>query len=135
MIDVSVTAEAAGRSEVAALARDWGVERLWRTTIDAADAVLCGGGRPWALRLWAHNLEKVRERTVLENHLQRWLGDFGIMPFRAAMARWPATAERELRPAYAEGWAAKLSRSSRAVRNASRRRSEHHGDLDDLRPR
>ncbi|MCP9485214.1 MAG: nucleotidyltransferase family protein [Gaiellaceae bacterium MAG52_C11] len=130
MVDVAVMAEAAGRAEVAALAREWRIERLWRSTIDAADAVLLGNDRPLALRLWAQNLEKARERTVLENHLQRWVSDFWIMRFGAAAARVPTTIARELLPKESEGWGSKLSRTTRAVRNASRRRSEHNNELD-----
>ncbi len=130
MLDVAVMAEAAGRADVAALAREWRVERLWRSTIEAADAVLLGAERPWALRLWAQNLERARERTVLENHLQRWVSDFWIMPLGAAVARMPTTMARELLPKESEGWGAKLSRTTRAVRNASRRRSEHNDELD-----
>lgn len=135
LVDVAVMAEAAGRDEVAALSRAWGLERLWRTTIAAVDAVLFGGRRPWAIRLWAQNLEKVRERTVLENHLQRWLSDFSILPPTAAVARLPGTLRRELQPEGDEGWAAKMSRTIRAVRKARRRRSEHEDELARARGR
>ena len=46
MIDVVVMAEAAGRDSVSALAREWGVERLWRSTIRAADAAVLGAEWP-----------------------------------------------------------------------------------------
>ena len=133
MIDIAVMAEAANRADVSNLARDWRIERLWRSTIDAVDAVLDGEQRSWTLRLWAHNLEKTRERTVLETHLQRWLSDFAIMPPGAAAARLPRTLARELLPTESERWGTKLSRTARAVRNASRRRSEHNDELDDQR--
>lgn len=124
MLDVVVMADAAGRANVAALAREWGVERLWGSTISAADAAF-RDDRTWAMRLWAQNLGTARERTVLENHLTRWLSDFWIMPPRAALAGLPRTFAQELRPVGSETWRAKLSRGARAVRNASRRRSEH----------
>lgn len=130
LIDVAVMAEAAGRSEVAELARAWRIERLWRVTIAAADAVLLGRDRPWALHLWAQNLAKARERTVLENHLQRWLSDFWVMSPLAAAARIPATVGNELRPEGDEGWGNKLSRSLRAMRNASQRRSAHDAEVE-----
>lgn len=129
MIDVAVTADAAGRPEVAALAREWGVERLWSVTIATVDAVLRGTPPPPAVRTWAQNLEQARERTVLENHLQRWLSDFAVMPAGAALARVPRTVAREVLPARAEGWADKLLRTIRALRNASHPRSRHHDDL------
>ena len=121
MIDVVVMAEAAGRDSVSALAREWGVERLWRSTIRAADAAVLGAEWPTGLRLWARNLERVRERTVFENHATRWLSDFWIMPPRAA--RSPARDARAgAQPREREPWRAKLTRTG-AVRNASVRRS------------
>jgi hypothetical protein len=125
VIDVAVMAEAAGHDEAAGVAWEWGVEDLWRATTDVIEAVLHGGERPWSLRLWAQNLERARERTVLENHLQRWLSDFWILPASRAVRGWPATFRHELGPEGDEGWRSKLARSARAFRNASRRRSEH----------
>lgn len=135
MVDVAVMAEAAGRAEVATLARAWGLERLWRATSAAVDAVLWEREPSLPLRLWAQNLEKVRERTVFENHAQRWLSDFSIMPFGSAAARLPATVAREFLPKRAEGWPAKLVRMLRALRNAGRSRSHHHDELDRRRRR
>jgi hypothetical protein len=129
IVDVAAVTEAAGRQEVAELARSWRVERLWRATDAVAEAVLYGRRRPLALRLWAQNLETARERTVLENHLQRWFSDFWIMPPHRAIERVPATLAGELFPEGGEGWRSKLSRSRRAIRNATRRRSEHDDEL------
>ena len=129
VIDVAVMLEVAGHDDAAAVARSWGVEDLWRSTTDVIEAVLHGGRRPWSLRLWAQNLERTRERTVLENHLQRWLSDFWILPSGKAARGLPGTLRRELGPAGDEGWRSKLTRSARAVRNASRRRSEHDEQL------
>ncbi len=129
IVDVAAVAEAGGWDEVAILAREWGVERLWRATAAGSDAILYGRRRPLALRLWAQNLEAARERTVLENHLQRWFSDFWVMPAHRAIARVPATLRDELRPEDGESWSDKISRSVRAVRNASVRRSEHEEEL------
>jgi hypothetical protein len=129
LLDVLLLAEEAGRDETARLARSWGVERLWRATIGAADAVLLDGPTTWPLRLWAQNLRDARERTVLENHLQRWLSDFSVVPPWRAAAGWPSTLVRELRPEGDEGWGAKVSRSAHALRNARRRRSAHDEEL------
>lgn len=129
LLDVVLLAEEAGRDETARVARAWGVERLWRATIGAADAVLLGGPTTWPLRLWAQNLGRVRERTVLENHLQRWLSDFSVGPPGRAVAGWRETFVRELGPEGDEGWGAKLSRSVHALRNARLRRSAHDEEL------
>ena len=129
MIDVLIMAEAGGRDSVSALAREWGVERLWRSTIRAADAAVLGAEWPTGLRLWARNLERVRERTVFENHATRWLSDFWIMPTRAALWRLPATLAQELSPGRGEPWRAKLARTARALRNAAVRRSIHEDQV------
>jgi hypothetical protein len=130
LVDVAAVTAAADRAETDALASRWGVAPLWRTTIAAADALLGEGGRPLALRIWAQNLERVRERTVLENHLQRWLSDFWALPTTTALRRVPQTFALELGPEEHEGWAAKLGRARLAVRNAARRRSHHDRELE-----
>jgi hypothetical protein len=131
MIDIAVVAAAADPPEIEALAREWGVEPIWRTTSRAIDALVGNGRAPWALRLWAQNLGRVRERTVLENHLQRWLSDFWAFPPLTAARRVPKTFLDELGPGGDEGWGDKLSRTALALRHASRRRSQHERDLDE----
>lgn len=133
LIDVAVMANSAGRDDVAIVAEAWGVKRLWNATAEVVDAVFHDRPRPWSLRLWAQNLETARERTVFENHVQRWLSDFWIVSPPVAIARIPSTFARELLPERNEGWRSKLARSSRALRNASRRRSEHDEQLAEAR--
>jgi hypothetical protein len=133
LLDVAAVAGAADREEIERLARAWGVGRLWHAT-DAAIAAVFFDERPsWALRLWAQNLHRVRERTVLENHLQRWLSDFWAMPSATAARRVPGRFADELRPEGDEGWRAKGRRTALAVRNASRARSQHDRELDERR--
>jgi putative nucleotidyltransferase-like protein len=131
LIDVASVAQSADRAEMATLARGWGVGKVWATTIATLDALFANHRTPWALRLWAQNLKRVRERTVLENHLQRWLSDLWGMSPLAAAARLPRTFRDELGPNADERWGDKLSRSALALRNASARRSHHHRALDE----
>jgi hypothetical protein len=135
LIDVAAVAQSADLTEIAALARMWGVGRVWATTIATLDALLANQRTPWALRLWAQNLRRVRERTVLKHHLQRWLRDFWAMPPAAAATGLPRTLLDEIRPEGQEGWNQKLARAALAVRNAPRRRTPHHRALDDRLPR
>ncbi|HUK95972.1 MAG TPA: nucleotidyltransferase family protein [Gaiellaceae bacterium] len=125
LVDVAALSAEASEDEAADVAREWGVERLWATTVSTRDCLFAGDRRPLALRVWAQNLERVRERTVLENHVQRWLSDLWALPVGLALRRMPTTLAGELSTARGEGWAHKLSRSRLAVRNATRRRSEH----------
>jgi hypothetical protein len=131
VIDVAAVAAAADPDEIETIARAWGVERIWRTTMAATDALLGEGPTPLALRMWAQNLSRVRERTVLENHLQRWLSDFWALPPGAAARRLPQTLLDELGRGSNERWRDKVSRTALALRNASRRRSQHDRELDE----
>jgi hypothetical protein len=131
VIDVAAMIENADLSGIDRLARSWGVHRVWKATLRAADAVLADGRSPATLHLWAQNLKTVRERTVLEGHLERWLSDFWAMTFPAALARVPLTFGGEVFPGDDEGWRHKLARSALAVRHAAHRRSHHDQRVDE----
>ena len=131
MIDMAAVAAAAEPGEIDALARAWGVQRIWRTSKAAIDALLGQRATPWALRLWAQNLARARERTVLENHLQRWLSDFWALPPLTASRRVPQTFADAFGPGGDERWREKAARTALAVRNASQRRSQHDRELDE----
>jgi hypothetical protein len=135
VVDVAAVAGEARPEEIESLAAAWGASRLWGATRRAVDAVLGNAPPSRPLRLWGQNLAQVRERTVLENHLQRWLSDFSVLPPASAGARLPGVLASELLPERAESWAEKLVRAGRAVRNASRPRSEHHHELERRRRR
>jgi hypothetical protein len=129
LVDVAAVAQGLDRDMLRGLAAAWRMERAWTTTIGAADALFLGGSAPWAVRVWARNLEKARERTVFENHLARWLSNFWALPVPDAVKSLGSTLGREIRPGPDETWGAKLSRSAKAVRNAALRRSEHDESL------
>jgi hypothetical protein len=135
MVDVAAMLADADRERARALAREWHVGRLWRSTEAAVDALFFGAPATPAMRLWAQNLRRVRGRTVLENHLQRWLSDFSIMPPRRALSRLPATIGAEIRPEDGETWRQKLVRSGYAVKNGLRRRFEHDEEVEQHRRR
>jgi hypothetical protein len=130
LVDVAALAEGLDRAELAAIARRWGVEGMWRTTIEAVDSVLFGEKPPLAVRTWARNLPAVRERNVLENHLGRWLGGFsalgpgGVRAFGHELAR-------DLQPEVGETWSDKLRRVPRALRDAFVTRSKHDRRMEE----
>jgi len=129
IVDVAAVTEGADRERANSIADSWGITRLWRTTIDVTDALLLGQRTPWALRLWARNLPLVRERTVLESHLERWLSDFWAVPTATAIRRLPSVVADEFRPRPGETWRSKAARGGRALRHARRTRSEHDKSL------
>ena len=57
LVDLTLMAWDTERAELLALARRWGLERVLRTTLGSADAVLFGGRRPRSMRFWARNLQ------------------------------------------------------------------------------
>jgi putative nucleotidyltransferase-like protein len=129
VIDIAALIEGADRNELAELARSWKIERVWSTTLAALDAVLYRGPTPLTLQIWARNLSTVRERTVLEDHLRRWLSDFSALPRRTAVRRLSSTLANELGRDPGETWRSKLLRSMHALRNAKSRKSEHDTEL------
>ena len=128
LLDVALLATG-DRPTLAALARRWNVEHIWTSTIRTADSLFHGGSGTVAERLWARNLRDVRDRTVLEGHLTRWLAPFWARPPAEALAEVGSVAWDEVRPAQGEGWGAKARRTSRAARNAFARRSVHDREL------
>ena len=130
LADVALVADEADRDELRALAARWGVAQLWRTTESAADALFAGGRRTLAMHVWARNLSRVGERTVLESHLQRWLSPFGALSPGAALVAALRRVGRDLRPRRDETWRTKAARTARAILSPFTRVSEHRRALD-----
>jgi hypothetical protein len=130
LIDVAASLQGVSTSEVEALATVWGIDRLWRTTVAAIDALLIAARPPWSLRLWARHLGSVRERTVFETHLSRWFAGFSIHAPTVAIGVALRAAVEDLRPVADEDWPTKLGRTRRAVRDAFIRRSRHDAEVE-----
>ena len=125
LVDVAALMGDLDRGELMRLARRWNVEGMWRTTVETVDAVLFGGKAPWAVRTWARNLPAVRERTVLENHVGRWLAGFSALGPRGGVRVLGLEIAKDLRPDVGETWGDKLARVPHAVRDAFVTRSRH----------
>jgi hypothetical protein len=132
LIDVAAVRQGAPSAELDALARAWGVERIWRTTTAVIDALFFGAPRPWPLRVWARRLASARGRTVLETHLQRWLAGFSAFPPIRAGAMALRAVGGDLHPMGEEDWPAKLRRARTATWNAFARRSEHDAEVEKI---
>ena len=124
-VDVSATAAEAEPTEIEHIAAAWQALRLWRTTRSVVDALLGQGATPVSLRSWARHLPKVRERTVFESHLQRWLADFWALPLGSALGSGGAAVLSDLLPARGESWRVKIERSMHAVHDARWPLSHH----------
>jgi hypothetical protein len=132
LIDLAALLEIADRGEVEALARRYGVERVWRTTEAAVDATFAAGRVPVSIRLWARNLHGVRDRNVLESHLSRWLACFWALPPGRAVGQMARALARDARPEPGEAWGTKLRRTGRALRGLLTGRTQHEESLGPL---
>jgi Uncharacterised nucleotidyltransferase len=125
LLDVALTAREADPAELDQVADDWGVSRVWRTTRLAACAVLGHGSKPLSLALWARHLDRARERTVLESHLQACLSPLWGLPALRATREALGTITADLLPKGGERWPSKLNRTRVAARNAFIGKSRH----------
>jgi hypothetical protein len=125
LVDVGVVAGRADAGELEAAARVWGIERIWRTTARAVAGVLGDGPTTAPLTLFGRHLGRVRERTVLDNHLQRWLHPFWELPFGQALLASGGALRQELLPEPGEGWRSKATRVRHAVLHPGRSMSSH----------
>jgi len=125
LLDIALVAREANPAEIERLAAIWGIERVWRSTWRAADHLFGDGRRPASTRIWARHLTGVRERTVLESHLQRWLAGVWALPRRQAVGSFWKAVANDLRPEGDERWRAKLRRTRTALRDAFVRKSHH----------
>jgi Uncharacterised nucleotidyltransferase len=79
LVDVAALTATLERAELDAAARAWRMERLWSTTIGAADGLL--SGRPTLpLRLWARDVWELREQSFRERLLRHYLAVFWALP-------------------------------------------------------
>ena len=129
LVDVAAVTSEVGAAAALAVAHRWRVERLWRATEATANSILFDGKTTWGERLWAGNLRSVRDRTVFEAHVDRWLAPFWALPAHQAIRGLGSTLLWEVTPAEGENWSNKGARMWRALRNASVGRSEHESQL------
>jgi hypothetical protein len=130
LLDVTVMALDAEPSALRTLARRWGLRRIWDTTLAASDSLFQDGRPRWPLRTWARHLPAVRDRTVLETHLERWLSGFWAWPAGRAATRLGSTLVRELVPSRGETMRAKAARTRLAARNARLAAARHAEEVE-----
>jgi hypothetical protein len=125
MVDVAAMSQEADRGELQAVARDWGLAKLWRTTEAVTRSLFHDGPAPMCARTWARSLPRARERTVLESHLERTFSSFWALPVRSAFRAMLRESGEHFHPEPGESWPAKLSRSGRALARPFRSVADH----------
>ena len=83
------------------------------------------------MRSWAGHLESVRERTVVESHLERWLSPFWSRRPRPALGAALAAVRTDFVPEEGESWRVKGARVAQALRTPFRRLSRHRATLEE----
>ena len=131
LLDVAAVSQSAHRASIDSLAAAWGVERVWRATVAAGDALFEQRQLPLSVRAWAGHLPSVRERSVLESHLERWVSPFSSRRPRPAVAAALAAVRSDLVPEEGEDWRVKRARAVQALRTPFRRVSKHRETLDE----
>jgi hypothetical protein len=125
LVDIAAVSEGLSEAELTKTAEAWGIPKIWRTTRAAIRALLEGGPTTIPLRTWARHLPSVRERSVVDSHLMRWLHVFWELPPRAAVADLGAEFRLTLLPAPGESWREKLARTGRSLRHPGEPMSTH----------
>ena len=129
LLDVKLLAAEADRAQIAEIAAAWGIARLWASTIAAADWVFGPAEDvPRSLRLFARHLLELREATVFENHFERWVSSFWVLPPAPAAKRSAFEIVRDFqRDERGESRRAKASRVVRSVRHAFASANSEYG--------
>jgi Uncharacterised nucleotidyltransferase len=129
LVDVAAVADGGSRAAFERVAAQLGVGRLWRTTTAAIESVLGDAPPTTAPRTWARHLPRVRERTVLENHLQQTLSPFASLAPRRALQGAARSMRGQLQSERGESAGSKAFRAARALTHPLTRLSEHERAL------
>jgi len=131
LIDIAAVLGSLDPATVQPLADDWGVGRIWRTTTSAINHVLFGARRPASMRTWGRATASVTDVTVAEDHFRRLASVFWALPLHRAAGLFARRLVGQLMPSEDESWRPKLRRTLFALKNPSRRRSDHDRLLGD----
>jgi hypothetical protein len=130
LLDVALMTAESDRAEITRIADSWGIERLWHTTISAADWLWGPPGQqpPRSVRMFARHLLTLRDATVVENHFERWVSSFWALPPGPAAKRSVLELLRDFqRDERGELRRAKLRRIARSVRHAFTSATSEYG--------
>lgn len=129
LLDAAALLASADPRRARAIARAWGWEGMWNTTLAVMDAVIGGKRRNPALTLWARHLLDVRERVVLENHISRLAAPLWSLPARELPRAITSALRYTTAPGPDENWTTQLRRSRLAITHPFRPLSEHEQRL------
>jgi Uncharacterised nucleotidyltransferase len=117
IIDAALLSASIDDREIEHTAEAWDLGPIWKTTRGTIDSLLYGGKKTVPLRSWARHLDEVRDRTVMESHLEHWMSPFWGLPIGAALSNTLQVLLEEVSPVPGESWRNKLGRTALAIRN------------------
>jgi hypothetical protein len=135
LLDAAALLAFADERRAGAVARAWGWEGLWNTTLGTMDAVLGGKHPSLSMKLWARHLLGVRERMVLEDHFSRLAAPVWSLPAADVPRAVTCSLRYTAAPASDEDWMTQFRRSCLAIAHAFRPGSEHKRSLAWVGPR
>jgi hypothetical protein len=124
LVDVAAVLMECSRSDADGLARRWGYERLWLTTVGAIDGLFGQAAPPASTRTWARHLLSSREPRVLERSVARLVAPAWALPPRSIPAGVRAELLRIVQPGAWETREDQLERSRLALRHPFKSVSE-----------
>jgi hypothetical protein len=125
LVDIAAVSAGCSEAELSRTADAWGIPKIWRTTRTAIAALFEDRRTTVPLLIWARHLRAVRERTLLDSHLMRWLHVFWELPPGAAVGDLGAAVRLTLMPAPGESWREKLARTGHSFRHPGEPMSTH----------
>jgi hypothetical protein len=131
LIDVLALLEDGDRAAADEAASRWGLHRMWRATVQAAEALLLGRPQPRWLTLLAPDILELRERTLFENHVRTWMGPLLALPPRAAVVELGYALRSEIGRNPGETWSQRRHRVWEGLRHLNRPDSEHQRVMDE----
>jgi hypothetical protein len=125
LVDIAAVAQGLDHGALRAVAAAWNVDRMWNTTSNTIDSLLGDRHRPLSGQIWARHLWNVRERTVIERHLEQWLAPFSALPPLPALRSSARRVADEASLPPGETRRQMAGRSARAITHAFKRQSDH----------
>jgi hypothetical protein len=132
LVDIAAVAQGLDRPALRRVAAAWNVDRMWETTSHTIDSLVGNGRRPLSGHIWARHLWSVRERTVIERHLEQWLAPFSALPLLPALRSSLKRVAGEVSGPPGETRRQMAARSARAVAHAFKRQSDHDRMLESM---
>jgi len=119
IIDVAVLLPEVDLAEADAIAKAWGLGRVWDATVAAVDDLRDGRFRGLIPLRWLSGVAPLRERSVLQEHVGRWSGGLWAPQRLSGPLLVGRGVMRDIQPWPGESWGRRRARLWSAARHAT----------------